>query len=58
MAPATETAPRTLVAFRAPQITGALVAGKLKGTVTRDQQKTSCVPYAYSAKFYGVNPQG
>ena len=40
------------------EITGALSGGKLKGKVTLDEVKTGCTPYSYSAKYYGVNPQG
>lgn len=51
----TSTYTKTVVGVK---LTGALKAGKLKGKVTLDQQKTGCVPYSYSAKYYGVNPQG
>jgi hypothetical protein len=40
------------------KITGKYVNGKLKGTITYLTDGVSCSDRSYSAKYYGVNPQG
>ena len=39
-------------------ITGKYVDGKLKGTIKYVTAGTGCDDRSYSAKYYGVNPQG
>lgn len=40
------------------KITGKYVNGKLKGTIKYVTDGVSCADRSYSAKYYGVNPQG
>ena len=39
-------------------ITGKYVNGKIKGTIKYLTDGVSCADRSYSAKYYGVNPQG
>jgi len=40
------------------KITGKYVNGKLKGTIKYLTDGVTCADRSYSAKYYGVNPQG
>jgi hypothetical protein len=40
------------------KITGKYVNGKLKGTIKYLTDGVNCADRSYSAKYYGVNPQG
>ena len=40
------------------KITGKYVNGKLKGTIKYVTDGVGCADRSYSAKYYGVNPQG
>jgi hypothetical protein len=40
------------------KITGKYVNGKLKGTIAYLTDGVACADRSYSAKYYGVNPQG
>jgi hypothetical protein len=40
------------------KITGKHVNGKLKGTIKYLTEGVNCADRSYSAKYYGVNPQG
>jgi hypothetical protein len=40
------------------KVTGTYVNGKLKGTIKYLTDGVACADRSYSAKYYGVNPQG
>jgi hypothetical protein len=40
------------------KVTGKYVNGKVKGTITYLTDGVTCADRSYSAKYYGVNPQG
>jgi hypothetical protein len=40
------------------KVTGKYVNGKVKGTIAYLTDGVSCADRSYSAKYYGVNPQG
>jgi hypothetical protein len=45
----------TVIAIK---VTGTFGKGKITGTITYPEPAVACATRSYSAKYYGVNPQG